>query len=111
MDKIYDINDPNSLKSWTLRIVYNKSLDGIKTNNKAQILSWNYKDEQAILAEESILELDERKQEVLKAVDNLPTHHEEIIRLFYINDYSLKEIASTLNISAGTAKSRLFHAR
>ncbi len=39
MDKIYDINDPNSLKSWTLRIVYNKSLDGIKTNNKAQILS------------------------------------------------------------------------
>jgi len=34
-----------------------------------------------------------------------------VIKLFYTEEYSLKEISKTLNISVGTTKSRLFHAR
>ncbi|WP_452599421.1 RNA polymerase sigma factor [Pontimicrobium sp. MEBiC01747] len=31
--------------------------------------------------------------------------------MFYVQDYSLKEISNVLDVSVGTIKSRLFHAR
>ena len=45
------------------------------------------------------------------AVKLLPEHHQMVINLFYVEDYSLKQISEILSISVGTAKSRLFHAR
>ena len=48
---------------------------------------------------------------LLKAIKTLPAHQQMVIRLFYAEDYSLKDISNTLNISEGTAKSRLYHAR
>ena len=49
--------------------------------------------------------------ELLKAIKKLPEQQQIVIRLFYVEDYTLKEISEILNISIGTAKSRLFHAR
>jgi RNA polymerase sigma-70 factor (ECF subfamily) len=34
-----------------------------------------------------------------------------VLKLFYVEDYKLKELSDILKISVGTAKSRLFHAR
>jgi RNA polymerase sigma-70 factor (ECF subfamily) len=34
-----------------------------------------------------------------------------VIRLFYKENYTLKEISDLLQLSIGTTKSRLFHAR
>jgi RNA polymerase sigma factor (sigma-70 family) len=41
----------------------------------------------------------------------LPRNQKMIMKLFYIEDYSLIQISEALHISVGTAKSRLFHAR
>ena len=51
------------------------------------------------------------KKELLKAIKNLVEHQQTVLRLFYVEAYSLKEIGNILNIPVGTAKSRLFHAR
>ena len=51
------------------------------------------------------------KRKLLNAIQDLPKGKQDIIRLFYVEEYSLKEISSFLQIPIGTVKSRLFKAR
>jgi len=51
------------------------------------------------------------KKKLLKAIETLSKDKQNVLRLFYVEDYSLKEISVILNISLGTVKSRLFQAR
>jgi RNA polymerase sigma-70 factor (ECF subfamily) len=43
-------------------------------------------------------------------LSNLPESHREVILLRFVDDFSLEEIASALEIPLGTVKSRLHHA-
>ena len=110
MDKINTLKDRSSFGSWALRIVYSKSLDHLRTKSRERV---RLKD----LAIEQITNNNETddnesvKKRLLIAVKKLPEQQQSVIRLFYTEDYSLKEISKTLNISTGTVKSRLFHAR
>ena len=110
MAKIQDLNDPYSFSGWAMRIVYSKSLDTIRETNRNRL-------KQEKLAKEQKNEIEDYednsqiKKELLKAIRNLSDNHQMVIKLFYVEDYSLKQISETLEISVGTAKSRLFHAR
>lgn len=110
IDKINDLKDPKNFSGWAMRIVYTKSLDAIKEANKKRIKQTNYIKEQVIEIDNST-ENNLIKQQLLKAVNSLSYKQQIVIRLFYVEDYSLKEISKLLNISIGTTKSRLFHAR
>jgi len=110
INKIDKLKDPNSFGSWALRIVYTKALDEINSNKRTRNNLERYKYQQDVFVAEN--ETDESiKKELLKAINNLVEHQQTVIKLFYVEDYSLKEISAILNISVGTAKSRLFHAR
>lgn len=45
------------------------------------------------------------------AVAHLPNHQRAVIGLYYLEGFSVAEIAEALGIADGTVKSRLFHAR
>ena len=45
------------------------------------------------------------------AISELSENQQMVLRLFYKEDYSLNEMSDILEISVGTVKSRLFHAR
>lgn len=109
ISKLYTLKDPNSFSSWATRIVTRKSLDylGKLKINRMHIESI-HKD--ATTTDSS----DDRESEIKKlhlAIKELPKNQQMVLRLFYLEEYSLKEIGSILEISVGTAKSRLFHAR
>ncbi|GAA3590280.1 RNA polymerase sigma factor [Flavivirga amylovorans] len=110
IDKIDKLQDPESFGAWSLRIVYIKSVDRLNANKRARQSLEDYKYEQ-----ETIIDIDDGdellKKTLLKAIKQLPEHQQTVIQLFYVSDYSLKDISAALNISVGTAKSRLFHAR
>lgn len=110
IDKIRDLKTPESFGSWGMRIVYTKSLDLIKAKNRKRNELEGYKYEQTIL---DVKEDDNEslKSMLLQTIKKLPENQQMVIKLFYVEDYSLKEISDVLNISVGTAKSRLFHAR
>lgn len=109
MSKLYTLKDPNSFSSWATKIVTRKSLDYLSMlkRDKKNIESTN-KD---VTINDG---MDHRESEIKKlhlAIKELPENQRIVLRLFYLEEYSLKEIGSILEISVGTAKSRLFHAR
>lgn len=110
MSKIGELKDASSFRSWALRIVYNKSLDTLKHKTRERNKYKEFLHHQLITStdtsEDEIL-----KTKLLKAIQQLSTQQQIVIKLFYTESYSLKEISELLNVSIGTAKSRLFHAR
>ena len=110
INKIEDLKTPKSFGSWALRIVYTKSLDWIKANKRFQNNIDN-KHEIEVAFDVEIDTNEALKVKLLKTIKTLPETQQIVIRLFYMQDYSLKEISAMLNISVGTVKSRLFHAR
>ncbi len=108
--KINNLKNPESFGSWALRIVYTKSLDWLKVNKRKQYNLADYKYKQEIDNLESF-DNEAIKTKLIITIRTLSKQQQQVIQLFYVEDYSLKDIAKTLNISVGTAKSRLFHAR
>ncbi|WP_299526629.1 RNA polymerase sigma factor [Winogradskyella sp.] len=108
--KIDTLNDPKRFKYWALRIVCNKSTDWLRLQVKKRNSPLDY--ELEIKSDDgNYSEKEGLKRLLLKTVDELPKHQSMVIRLFYLQSYSLKQISDLLEISVGTAKSRLFHAR
>lgn len=109
MAKIDQLRDPNSFKSWAMRIVVRKSIDWVR-NNKTN--SGHTKE----LIQEGQAEPDQESyrlniEKIKAAIYDLPEKQQQVLQLFYIQEYSLAEIASILEVSSGTVKSRLFYAR
>lgn len=110
MDNLHALQKPSSFKSWALRIVYSKSLDVLRNASRKRLKETEYGKSQPIF-DEDYNENIELKEMLLKAIKDLPEQQQVVLKLFYTEDYSLKEISKLLNISEGTTKSRLFHAR
>ena len=60
---------------------------------------------------ETDLLFQEKMTIVRDAISELPLIHQQVIWLFYIEELSVKKIATRLGIRRGTVKSRLYHAR
>jgi RNA polymerase sigma factor (sigma-70 family) len=109
--KLNSLKDPNSFGSWALTIVYRKAIDLIKDNNKKTDKLHQYHYEQESILKTKEVDNADLKKSLLEAIKSLSVHHQIVINLFYVEDYSLIQIGEILDISVGTAKSRLFHAR
>jgi len=60
---------------------------------------------------ESVLERGEVQRVIQKAIASLSFEHRVVVVLFYLNGFSLNEIAYILDCPVGTVKSRLHYAR
>ncbi|WP_323789700.1 RNA polymerase sigma factor [Psychroserpens sp.] len=110
MDKLHTLQNPSSFKSWSLRIVYSKSLDALRERSRKHSKETEFDKSHLSFVEDDKENID-LKASLLKAIKRLPEQQQIVLRLFYTEDYSLKEISELLSISVGTTKSRLFHAR
>ncbi|MCL6266492.1 RNA polymerase sigma factor [Flagellimonas myxillae] len=108
--KINTLREPNSFSYWATRIVTRKSLDYINQRKKDQGNLKVLAESQTIAAREDPTG-NERIHGLLKGIKALPDNQQMVLRLFYTEGYSLREITEILDISIGTAKSRLYHAR
>jgi len=109
--KLDTLEKLDSFKSWALRVVYHKSLDEIRRRNNENDYINSIK---AVESDNSSVEMDWKNQtlnSLMKAIRDLPKDKQDVIRLFYAEEYTLIEISSFLNIPVGTVKSRLFKAR
>ncbi len=109
MKKVTGLRDPNRFGSWALRIVTRKSLDYVNKNIKERdgLVEFGRTNDQDTNTYYNESDLDKLRT----GVRTLPRDQQQVLHLFYMEDYSLKEISTILGIPPGTVKSRLYHAR
>ena len=109
INKLGSLRNPNSFSSWAMRIVTRKSIDFLKHNKtrREKLKQYQYTNLEGTNNEEKDTEIIKLQQ----AIRSLPNDQQIVLRLFYTQEYSLIEISDILDISVGTVKSRLFHAR
>lgn len=91
-------------KTWLIRILINECKRTLKKQNKELSLEKSLPDVRSRDNPYFSVELGE-------AIDSLPEKIRLVVIMFYIEDYSIKEIKRVLNIPEGTVKSRLSKGR
>ena len=106
--KIVNLRGHQSFGAWATRIANNKAVDWLRRN---QVRQQKIKTHQ----EEYLPDDPEEKELLLRQMEvgfrQLENEQKMILRLHYLEQLSLKEIARVLNMPTGTVKSRLFRAR
>ncbi len=99
--------------TWYYKILKNLCLNFIRDNkNRKEEPILEYKSEESVTeTPQDLVEKEEMKQLLQKALSELEFEEREIIVLREFEGHSYKEISEMLNIPEGTVMSRLFYAR
>ena len=110
INRISTLKDPSFFGIWTLSIVSNKSVDWIRKQQKMR----NHKEEFLKFQDQNNELMDHSNSKMMNLnseIQKLSEKQQIVLKMFYIENYSISEIGSILSVSSGTVKSRLFNAR
>lgn len=104
------LNDPRAFKPWLYKMIRWKLLDHVR---KPALDTTSFDDQQELSHSTtcSAASTEEEGVDLLESINKLPEPDQQAIFLFYIEAFSLKEIALVLDLPVGTVKSRLNRAR
>lgn len=114
---IHSLQSPDAFKFWLNRIILSKSRNLFRKNK------YHGYDEDTYNAKSNLVEGREYmlpaqnsrnysdKEVLAQLIDTLPDIQRQVLVLFYLEQFSILEVASILEISEGTVKSRLSYAR
>ncbi len=112
IEKLPELELKISFKAWALSIARRKALDWIRKKQQSAKNSSLIENRSASSTKSSTTDNSSSKlQKVRNAIQQLPGTQRIVLELFYLDNLTLQEISSVLNISNGTVKSRLFYAR
>lgn len=121
IQKNHQLKDEKAIFGWLKKIVVNNALQFIRKASKdAFIATENSEIPDNTLTEITTSAMDEKKhiltydftrEELLKSIDSLPSHHKSVFNLYYIENYSHAEISGLLEIPVNTSKSHLMRAK
>ncbi len=103
------LRDPSLFGSWACRIVQHKSADWIKQRARERDLNARLRN--APQDEPNPQPNLEQAFETRSAIAHLDPKLREVVYLFYMDQFTLEQIAIVLGIPLGTAKTRLSKAR
>ena len=106
------LRNPAAFPGWFRRIVF-KHIDRIRRGKQRDFVSLDQAS-QITSRDPSPVEIVERREmqtRLFEAIETLPEQQRVVVTLFYISEYSQKEISSFLEIPLGTVKTRLHSAR
>jgi len=106
---------------WLYRLTYNLCIDFIRKKPKANIIPLTYEDDSGDstpleipdlrdLPEDNAIRSETRKT-IEEGINELADDHREVLVMREVTGMSYEEMATTLNVSIGTVKSRLARAR
>lgn len=118
---IKKFNLKSSFGTWLYRIAVNLCIDELRKRKRVRLYPIAHNDNaedrgQQVVADcgdlpEEVIEKNEVRVKVHRAINRLPEHHRTMIVLKDIQGRSYQEIADMLGINMGTVKSRISRAR
>lgn len=109
-DNIKKFRGESSLKTWMTRIMINNAISQMQKEKRMLFSSLgDYDIGEDEYSDDMMPDTD--ANQVLLAIQQLPTGYRTIINLYGIEGYSHKQIGELLGISEGTSKSQLSRAR
>ena len=110
------LSDPAKFPAWVDQMVRFKSVDWLRRKAVQRKRSESIDPQESNLpvrdsAESDMQQREMRLDAVRVALKRLPDSQRQLLSLLYLEGKSVHEIATMLEIAAGTVKSRLFHAR
>ena len=91
-------------KAWLIRVTINCAKDLLAQRAQLQQLHEETIPDQTACDADTYMDL-------YKAIEQLRPEYREVIKLYYLDDLSVKEIAQILNKNENTIKTQLFRAR
>ncbi len=108
-EKLYTLRKDCYAKTWLVRIVMNECYKIARRKER------EYATEQSDMLEKQeqseTIGLKLEQSDVYQALLTLEERQRVVLELFYVEQYSLKEIARIINVPVGTVKSRLNRGR
>lgn len=111
INKIDSLQDSNKFGGWALSIINRKSIDWIRKQKRTKKNLKDFDQTYGLLNDIEDATEDNKSKTILDAVSLLPENQKVVLRMFYLESYSIIQISELLKISKGTVKSRLFYAR
>lgn len=107
---IGSLRDVNAFLPWALRIVSRRVARDISRRQRSRKLARDYAQEMdGTVPEQGPAAAD--GYVVRQALRQLPKEQAATLALFYLEDLSVTEVATALDVPVGTVKTRLMHAR
>ena len=105
------LREPAAFLGWFRRVVIKHSDRERRSLKPSHPLDESVEPSPAVLDPMRTVEASENKSAIHKAIAELPAIQRQIITLFYLRDYSQKEIEEFLELPVSTIKRHLFTAR
>ncbi len=112
-EKITSFDLLGSFDAWIKRVMVNTSIDYLRKNKKHAFTELNDNHNDTFNDEEENFEIEYEMQRemALESIQELSPAYRTVFNLYFVEDYSHKEIAEKLGISEGTSKSNLAKAK
>lgn len=106
------LREPAAFPGWFRQIIF-KQVDRLKRGKRNSSVPLDAAPELASPSPPpaEMIERREAQHELFAAIEALPEAQRQVVTLFYIGEYSQKEISAFLGIPISTVKMRLYHAR
>jgi RNA polymerase sigma-70 factor (ECF subfamily) len=108
------LRDRNRFRAWLVRIAFRLALDRLRSGKRRELrdMLWSQPEHQPRVATaEDLAASNEFQAHLDDALAELPEKLRLVLMLAAMEGHTIEEIASTLGISTGTVKSRIFYAR
>lgn len=112
-NNLHKYKPTGSLGGWMRQVIVNNSIDLLRrdhwSNRHEQFEDWHVKHMEIVY--ENAFEKELNSNSFFMFLDQLPLGYKTVLNLFYIEDYTHKEIAEKLGITEGTSKSQVSKAK
>jgi RNA polymerase sigma-70 factor, ECF subfamily len=103
------LKDPGSIRPWLYKVAHGVAVDHIR-QRKVQERAEEVEVQEFNSGETEDLSVEDVAA-IHAALDDLQAHHREVLTLYFLEQFSIGEIAEITGCPAGTVKSRLHHAK
>jgi RNA polymerase sigma factor (sigma-70 family) len=107
--KIGTYKESSKFSTWLYSITYNYCMDQIRTGKKKPEVP--LPDQMDMMDDNDTELMDFQNAELAKSMKQMPGEERAILQMKYQEDFSIKEIADTLNITESAVKMRLLRSK